>query len=89
MTFCNSEAPNCLSNPSEMMLSKFTYVDAGKEVPVGLSYNLGDADAAATSHVTFSITLIGRLTSTNPDQSDLPQARVLRFNFNSIPVTKR
>ena len=86
--FCNGSFGDCISNPNNMVLEKFTYIEPGDSLGAALKYNvLQPFDHADT--ISFGLVLIARYSRPNADPTEVGPPRQLRFNFPFVQLTQK
>jgi hypothetical protein len=83
--FCNSSYSQCVANPNDITIDKFSYIEPGDSIPIAMQYSVSQK-VPAHDTISFSVTFVAKFAKSGSTPDDVGPAKRLTFPFRFLPV---
>jgi hypothetical protein len=85
VTSCNNSYSQCIANPNEITIDKFSYIEPGDSLAIAMNYGVAQKPADHDT-VSFSITFVSRFAKSDVSPEDVGPVKRLTFPFRFLQL---
>lgn len=90
LPFCNGSYSGCSTNPNEILIDKFSYIDPGNSLGLSMQY-YAQQPPSNPDTITFSVTMMARFAKSSDDSSpdDAGPVREITLSFPYLSFSRK